>query len=63
MKQRDVQIVERLKEYGLAFFELVEVNVNATNKLVGNIFVVSGVLKIFRDDLKTTEIENHSEVK
>jgi hypothetical protein len=41
MNEANVQIVERLKSTD--FFELVEVNVNATNKLAGNIFVVSGV--------------------
>lgn len=61
--EANVQIVERLKEYGLAF-ELVEkVNVNATNKLVGNIFVVSGVFEKFsRDDLKTAIEDNGGKI-
>ena len=61
--EANVQIVERLKEYGLAF-ELVEkVNVNATNKLAGNIFVVSGVFEKFsRDDLKTAIEDNGGKI-
>ncbi len=61
--EANVQIVERLKEYGLAF-ELVEkVSVNATNKLVGNIFVVSGVFEKFsRDDLKTAIEDNGGKI-
>lgn len=56
-------IVERLKKYGLQF-EVVEVfNPNATEKLFGKTFVVSGVFDQFsRDDLKKAIEDNGGKV-
>jgi DNA ligase (NAD+) len=57
--QENIKIIERLKQFGVQL-ELVEkFNPNATNKLSGKTFVVSGVFEKFsRDDLKK-EIEDN----
>lgn len=57
------EIIERLKDYGVQL-ELVEkFNPNATDKLVGKTFVVSGVFEIFsRDDLKKAIEDNGGKV-
>lgn len=59
----NVNIIERLKQYGVQM-ELVAVhNPNATNKLVGKTFVVSGVFEMFsRDDLKKAIEDNGGKV-
>lgn len=59
----NVRIIERLKQYGVQM-ELVEVhNPNATDKLVGKTFVVSGVFEKFsRDDLKKAIEDNGGKV-
>lgn len=59
----NVRIIERLKQYGVQM-ELVAVhNPNATDKLVGKIFVVSGVFEKFsRDDLKKAIEDNGGKV-
>jgi DNA ligase (NAD+) len=45
--------IERLKQHGVQFEIVEKVNPNATNKLSGKTFVVSGVFEKFsRDDLK-----------
>lgn len=56
-------IIERLKSFGVQF-EIVEVhNPNATDKLVGKTFVVSGVFEQFsRDDLKKAIEDNGGKV-
>ena len=55
--ERKKEIVYRLKDYGLQFE--MEVNENATNKLEGQTFVISGVFeKISRNDLKKLIEEN-----
>jgi len=55
--ERKKEIVYRLKDYGLQFE--MEVNENATNKLEGQTFVISGVFeKISRNDLKKIIEEN-----
>ncbi len=56
-------IIERLKNFGVQF-EIVEVhNPNATDKLVGKTFVVSGVFEQFsRDDLKKAIEDNGGKV-
>jgi DNA ligase (NAD+) len=56
-------IIERLKRYGVQF-EIVEIiNPNATNKLAGQTFVVSGVFEEFsRDDLKKAIEDNGGKV-
>ena len=61
--QENVKIIERLKQYGVQL-ELVEkFNPNATEKLLGKTFVVSGVFKKFsRDDLKTAIEDNGGKV-
>ena len=61
--QENVNIIERLKQFGVQM-ELVEVhNPNATDKLVGKTFVVSGVFEKFsRDDLKKAIEDNGGKV-
>lgn len=55
--------IERLKEYGVAFEVIEKVNLNATNILSGNIFVVSGVFEKFsRDDLKKAIEDNGGKI-
>jgi DNA ligase (NAD+) len=56
-------IIERLKSYGIQFEIVEKINPNATNKLLGKTFVVSGVFSIFsRDDLKKTIEDNGGKV-
>ena len=56
-------IIERLKSYGIQFEIIEKVNPNATNKLSGKIFVVSGVFeKYSRDDLKKAIEDNGGKV-
>lgn len=59
----NVRIIDRLKQYGVQM-ELVEVhNPNATDKLAGKTFVVSGVFEKFsRDDLKKAIEDNGGKV-
>jgi len=61
--QENVKIIERLKQFGVQL-ELVEkFNPNATEKLVGKTFVVSGVFENFsRDDLKKAIEDNGGKV-
>jgi DNA ligase (NAD+) len=61
--QENVKIIQRLKQYGVQL-ELVEkFNPNATNKLEGQIFVVSGVFEKFsRDDLKKAIEDNGGKI-
>ncbi|MDG2431534.1 NAD-dependent DNA ligase LigA [Flavobacterium sp.] len=59
----NIVTIERLKEYGLAFEVIEKINLNATDKLSGNIFVVSGVFEKFsRDDLKKAIEDNGGKV-
>ena len=56
-------IIERLKKYGIQFEIIEKVNPNATNKLSGKTFVVSGVFaKFSRDDLKKAIEDNGGKV-
>jgi DNA ligase (NAD+) len=56
-------IIERLKRYGIQFEIVEKINPNATDKLLGKTFVVSGVFSIFsRDDLKKTIEDNGGKV-
>jgi DNA ligase (NAD+) len=49
----NIRIIERLKQFGVQFEIIEKHNPNATEKLVGKTFVVSGVFEKFsRDDLK-----------
>ena len=61
--QENVKIIERLKQFGVQM-ELVEkFNPNATEKLAGKTFVVSGVFEKFsRDDLKKAIVDNGGKV-
>ena len=59
----NIEIINRLKSYGIQFEIIEKVNLNATNKLDGKIFVVSGVFTKFnRDDLKTAIEDNGGKV-
>ena len=56
-------IVDRLKNYGVQFETIEIINPNATDKLVGKTFVVSGVFEQFsRDDLKKSIEDNGGKV-
>jgi DNA ligase (NAD+) len=56
-------IIERLKSYGIQFEIIEKINPNATNKLSGKTFVVSGVFEKFsRDDLKKAIEDNGGKV-
>jgi DNA ligase (NAD+) len=56
-------IVERLKKHGVQFEIVEKVNPNATNKLSGKSFVVSGIFEKFsRDDLKKAIEDNGGKV-
>jgi len=56
-------IIDRLKSYGVQFETVEIVNPNATNKLDGKTFVVSGVFEEFsRDDLKKAIEDNGGKV-
>lgn len=56
-------IIERLKQYGVQFEVIEKVNLNATDKLVGKTFVVSGVFTQFsRDELKKAIEDNGGKV-
>ena len=55
--------IKRLKEYGVQFETVENVNPNATDKLIGKTFVVSGVFSKFsRDDLKKAIEDNAGKV-
>ena len=61
--QNNRVIVERLKQFGVQFEIIEKYNPNATDKLSGKIFVVSGVFEIFsRDDLKKVIEDNGGKV-
>ena len=56
-------IIDRLKSYGVQFEIIEKINPNATNKLSGKIFVVSGVFEKFsRDDIKKAIEDNGGKV-
>lgn len=57
--QENRNIIERLKQHGIQFEIIEKINPNATNKLSGKTFVVSGVFEKFsRDDLKKAIEDN-----
>ncbi|SDX20957.1 NAD-dependent DNA ligase LigA [Flavobacterium degerlachei] len=59
----NVIIIERLKSYGVQFEVIEKINPNATVKLAGKTFVVSGVFELFsRDDLKKSIEDNGGKV-
>ncbi len=56
-------IIERLKSYGIQLEIIEKINPNATDKLSGKTFVVSGVFEKFsRDDLKKAIEDNGGKV-
>jgi len=61
--ENNQRIIERLKSFGIQFAVIEKFNPNATNKLEGKIFVVSGVFEKFnRDDLKQSIEDNGGKV-
>ncbi|MGO4822113.1 MULTISPECIES: NAD-dependent DNA ligase LigA [unclassified Flavobacterium] len=57
------KIIERLKQHGIQFEIVEKINPNATTKLVGQTFVVSGVFeKYSRDELKKAIEDNGGKV-
>jgi DNA ligase (NAD+) len=61
--QENIKIIERLKGFGVQFEIIEKFNPNATDKLSGKTFVVSGVFEKFsRDDLKKAIEDNGGKV-
>nr|WP_309759729.1 NAD-dependent DNA ligase LigA [Flavobacterium sp.] len=61
--QENIGIIERLKKFGIQFEIIEKINLNATEKLNGKTFVVSGVFEKFsRDDLKKAIEDNGGKV-
>ena len=59
----NIRIIERLKQFGVQFEIIEKHNPNATDKLTGKTFVVSGVFEKFsRDDLKKAIEDNGGKV-
>lgn len=62
-KEENKIVIERLKRYGVQLEIVEKINLNATNKLEGKIFVVSGVFTLFsRDELKNAIEDNGGKV-
>jgi DNA ligase (NAD+) len=57
--QENQSIINRLKAYGVQFEIIEKVNPNATQKLAGKTFVVSGVFTIYSRESLKTEIEDN----
>lgn len=61
--QENITIIERLKKFNIQFEIVEKINLNATEKLSGKTFVVSGVFEKFsRDDLKKAIEDNGGKV-
>lgn len=61
--EENQRIINRLKEYGVQFEIVEKINPNATQKLAGKTFVVSGVFTIYsRDGLKEAIEDNGGKV-
>jgi DNA ligase (NAD+) len=61
--QENQIIIERLKNYGIQFEIVEKINPDATDKLQGKTFVVSGVFTLFsRDELKQSIEDNGGKV-
>lgn len=61
--QENIVTIERLKKFGIQFEIVEKINLNATEKLSGKTFVVSGVFEKFsRDDLKKAIEDNGGKV-
>ncbi len=57
--QENILIIERLKTVGIQFELIEKINLDATNKLDGKIFVVSGVFEKFSRDYLKKSIEDN----
>ncbi|WP_432221707.1 NAD-dependent DNA ligase LigA [Flavobacterium sp. TMP13] len=61
--EQNIGTIDRLKSYGLQFEVVEKINLNATNKLGGKIYVVSGVFTLFsRDELKRAIEDNGGKI-
>jgi DNA ligase (NAD+) len=61
--QDNIKIIERLQSFGVQFEIIEKFNPDATDKLIGKTFVVSGVFELFsRDDLKKSIEDNGGKV-
>lgn len=61
--QDNINIIKRLQSFGVQFEIIEKFNPDATDKLVGKTFVVSGVFELFsRDDLKKSIEDNGGKV-
>jgi DNA ligase (NAD+) len=61
--QDNIKIIQRLQSFGVQFEIIEKFNPDATDKLVGKTFVVSGVFELFsRDDLKKSIEDNGGKV-
>ena len=61
--QDNIKIIERLQSFGVQFEIIEKFNPDATDKLVGKTFVVSGVFELFsREDLKKSIEDNGGKV-
>ena len=61
--ENNIETIIRLKSFGIQFEIVEKINLNATSKLEGKIFVVSGVFEKFnRDDLKIAIEDNGGKV-
>lgn len=61
--QENIEIIERLKKFGIQFEKIETNNPNGTNLLNGKTFVVSGVFEQFsRDDLKKAIEDNGGKI-
>ena len=61
--QDNINIIKRLQSFGVQFEIVEKFNPDATDKLVGKTFVVSGVFELFsRDDLKKSIEDNGGKV-
>lgn len=59
----NLRIIERLKQFGVQLETIERINPNATDKLSGKTFVVSGIFSTYsRDDLKKAIEENGGKV-
>ena len=62
-KEENIRIIERLKRYGVQLEIVEKINLNATTKLEGKTFVVSGVFAQFsREELKKAIEDNGGKV-
>jgi DNA ligase (NAD+) len=61
--QENQNIINRLKGYGIQFEIVEKINPNATQKLAGKTFVVSGVFSVYsRDGLKEAIEDNGGKI-